>query len=1348
MDTTPQLLVVDDDADLCANIQDILEGDHLVETAYSGQEALALCREGTYDVILVDLRLPDMSGVEVVEEVVKRAPSTAFIYITGHASLDSAMQAVHQDQVVSYETKPLNLTRLQLTIAQILQHQRTEKALQESEELFSTIGAAAQDAILMMDDEGKIAYWNRAAERILGWSSPEALGKELHTFLAPPRYHDAYCTGFARCRQTGEGPAVGQTLELAAVRKDGTEIPIELSASAVQLQGKWHAVGILRDISVRKQRAEVLRKSEEQFRIVAEYTYDWETWVGPEGDYLYISPSCERITGYRPDEFRADPGLLEKIVHPDDRAVVARHIHEEGGIETQETGSMEFRLTARSGEERWVEHLCQPVYSAAGEYLGRRASNRDITQRKKTEEHVRRQDAVLEAINRVFRETLVCETEEEVARTCLAVAEELTGSRFGLIGEINAAGLFDTLAISNPGWEECNMPESEATRLIKDMEIRGVDRSILREGTSRIVNDPASHPDAVGLPPGHPPVRAFLGVPLKQAGKTMGMIGLANKEGGYVAADQEAIENLALAFEEALRTKRAEQALRQREAQYRVLFESASIGIGIADRQGQLIAFNEAMLRPGGYSREDMDKIGTIANLYVDPDARAKALALAESHGVLDQHRVQFKRKDGTLYDALLSLRPVQIQGQTCWQATVQDITAEVRTKAERDRLFDLPTTLIMIAQPDGTIVRTSAGWENVLGYSSADMAGRSFLDFIHPDDVPASRAGTEDVASGVDIHHFENRYRHRDGTYRVLLWTASADPKTGLHYGVAQDITAHKHQEMRQQALRQARETVQEMEKPADIGQLLIAVRDSLKLLEVPFHWCGINVMDESSDPSRVHFHNMGRDGEWRLEEGAMASRLVAQFWRAAGPVYRRDLAAADPYQEREHFSEEVRAVLDVPFSHGTLALSSPEPAAFSEEDIASLEALAGVLSEGFQRLDDLQILQTTEEQLRQAQKMEAIGQLAGGVAHDFNNLITIITGYCQLLLKGLDPDDPRRAHIEQINQAGDRAATLVRQLLAFSRKQVLQPRVLNLNEIVEHTQKMLGRLLGEDIELAAILDPQLGQVHADPGQLEQVLMNLAVNARDAMPHGGQLTIETANVELDEAYARRHAAVQPGFYVMVAVSDTGSGMDAETQAHLFEPFFTTKEAGKGTGLGLATVYGIVKQSEGSIWVYSEPGQGTTFKIYLPRVDQPGKTVGEEQAPQAVPRGAETILVVEDEEALRELACLTLREYGYTVLEASQGDEALQLFAERQAPVDLLVTDVVMPGLSGPELAEQLTSRQPQMKVLYTSGYMSHAIVRDGVLKAGTPFLPKPFNPDDLARKVREVLDTPREERA
>jgi signal transduction histidine kinase len=381
-----------------------------------------------------------------------------------------------------------------------------------------------------------------------------------------------------------------------------------------------------------------------------------------------------------------------------------------------------------------------------------------------------------------------------------------------------------------------------------------------------------------------------------------------------------------------------------------------------------------------------------------------------------------------------------------------------------------------------------------------------------------------------------------------------------------------------------------------------------------------------------------------------------------------------------------------------------------------------------------------TLEQQYQQAQKMEAIGRLAGGVAHDFNNLLTVILGFCELLLAGLNPDDPRQADITEIQKAGARAAGLTRQLLAFSRKEIIQPTVLDLNVIVADIRTMLARLIGEDVTIVLGLGTALAPVKADRGQVEQVVLNLAVNARDAMPKGGTLTIETASVELDEHVAQTHPEVKPGPYIVLTISDTGTGMTPEVQARLFEPFFTTKDLGKGTGLGLATVYGIVTRSGGIVTVNSEVGRGTSFMVYLPRADDAEPVVA---APTTIDRGragGQTVLVVEDADGLRELTKRLLEKQGYTVLLAANADEALRLFDEYPS-IDLLLTDVVMPGASGPELVKQLVDRRPTLKVIYMSGYTDDAIVHHGVLDPGIVFLHKPFSSESLGQRMREALD-------
>jgi two-component system, cell cycle sensor histidine kinase and response regulator CckA len=473
--------------------------------------------------------------------------------------------------------------------------------------------------------------------------------------------------------------------------------------------------------------------------------------------------------------------------------------------------------------------------------------------------------------------------------------------------------------------------------------------------------------------------------------------------------------------------------------------------------------------------------------------------------------------------------------------------------------------------------------------------------------------------------------------------------------------------------------------------------------------------------------YDNQAGSAFWGLTKEAMRNRPATDIGVS------RDLLQMwlDRYQESRRTGEPVS------FDH---VLNSQQGQRFLSTTVTFLGTTQSGRPRFAYMMSDITERKRLEAQFMQAQKMEAIGVLAGGVAHDFNNLLTVINGFTDLLLKEFEPGHPRRKDLEQIRDAGQRAVSLTSQLLAFSRKQVLQLRNVDLNEAIAQTSSMLRRLIGEDIDLVLAPQSGLGLVKADPGQIQQIIMNLSVNARHAMPDGGKLTIETANVKFDESHASGHAVMPAGSYVMVAISDNGLGMDAETQARIFEPFFTTKRQG-GTGLGLSTVYGIVKQSGGFIWVYSELEKGTTFKIFLPRVWGKADQLTSEVAGDLVLQGTETVLVVEDESSLLALVARTLRGLGYTVLESHNSMEALRTALEYEGEIHLILADVVLPDMSGRLLTAQIAALRPGIKVLFVSGYPYDAIVHHGVLDAHVAFLPKPFTADILARKVRQVLD-------
>jgi two-component system cell cycle sensor histidine kinase/response regulator CckA len=616
----------------------------------------------------------------------------------------------------------------------------------------------------------------------------------------------------------------------------------------------------------------------------------------------------------------------------------------------------------------------------------------------------------------------------------------------------------------------------------------------------------------------------------------------------------------------------------------------------------------------------------------------------------------------------------------------------------------------IIQVSPDGSIVRANTVAQDILGLSFDDLFKRSVVYETFFEDGRACPVKDHPVFKCLTTQQPQAAttigVRRRDGRIAWVIFRAFplADPVTGLVIGAVATFLDISERKRMEEALRESEQRYQ---------SLYCSMNEGVALHEILYNEAGLpfDYLILDVNPAYESILSLKREEA----VGRKASELYSTDAPPYLEIYSKVVATGEPVSFQATFEP----------LHKSFSVSAFSP---------GKDKFATVLEDITERL-------RLESELFQSQKLEGIGRLAGGVAHDFNNLLTAINGYSQSLLNQLDPGNPMRPKLEQIKKAGERAASLTHQLLAFSRKQVLQPRVLDLNSLVANMDKMLRRLIGEDIELVTLFGMALGQVKADPTQIEQVLLNLVVNARDAMPLGGKIVIETANVELDETYAHRHIAVAPGRYVMLAVWDSGSGMDAATLKHLFEPFYTTKERGKGTGLGLSTVYGIVKQSGGSIWVYSELNQGTTFKIYLPRVDQPLELVKTEPTPATVARGSETILLVEDEEVVRSYIRAILQDHGYKVLVAQDGSEALRIALQHNGPIHLLLTDVVMPQMSGRLLVQRLSPLRPAMKVFYMSGYTEGAIVHHGVLEPGAAFIEKPFTIESLARKVREILD-------
>ncbi|HEX7477404.1 MAG TPA: PAS domain S-box protein [Polyangiales bacterium] len=633
----------------------------------------------------------------------------------------------------------------------------------------------------------------------------------------------------------------------------------------------------------------------------------------------------------------------------------------------------------------------------------------------------------------------------------------------------------------------------------------------------------------------------------------------------------------------------------------------------------------------------------------------------------------------------------------------------------------------VIVVDVDAKMTFVNAGVAAMLGRRPDQMLGKSTLDLMDEEGRAAAQERIERRRRGI-AERFEFRFKHADGSdVWALIDTSPLLDETGSYDGalaILTDITALKRAEdaLRVADVKRTKEALEQRE--GMLRDLYGAVPDAILVTTED----GAIVL-ANSEAERMFGYDSGT-----LVGQPLEALLPAAFREAH--VRHRQAYLAAPRNRR------MGECLDL-VAQRKGGLEFPVDVSLGSFSYMGQPAALAVVRDITERKKFDQSLRRTEEQLRQAQKMQAVGQLAGGVAHDFNNLLTVILSYTQLVIDELKPGDQLRADVEEVHKAGERAGELTRQLLAFSRQQIIDPRVVSLNEICSGMERMLQRLLGEGVELALLASKSLWKVRVDPGQVEQVIMNLVVNARDAMTGGGRITIETFNAECDADYAAGHVEVVSGLYVALCVTDTGIGMDAATRERIFDPFFTTKEKGRGTGLGLSTVHGIVKQSGGHIWVYSEPGKGATFKVYFPKARD-----GAEQASASLPapvslHGSETILLVEDEEQVRTIIRTILRRAGYNVLQAQNAGEALLECERYTATIHLILTDVVMPRMSGRALAERLAPIRPGMRVLYMSGYTENSVVHHGVLESGIAFLQKPITPDALLRKVRNVLDAP-----
>jgi two-component system, cell cycle sensor histidine kinase and response regulator CckA len=758
------------------------------------------------------------------------------------------------------------------------------------------------------------------------------------------------------------------------------------------------------------------------------------------------------------------------------------------------------------------------------------------------------------------------------------------------------------------------------------------------------------------------------------------------------------------------------EALRESEEKYRMLIENSLQGIAVIQND-HIVFCNQTFADITGYSVEELYAIAKIWTIVHEDDREeTERRSIERSQGIdtLFPHEFQLVRKDGSIRWQLARGSHIDLNGMPAMQVAMIDITerklAELALKESEDR-FRLITNTIdeifyIFDAESGTALYLSPTFERIWGYPAEKALNREepFINPVHPEDREKVMNWGPTLKSSKQPVSYEYRIVRADGSIRYI-WDQgypilNKEGEVQFFVGTGRDVTAWR---LAEKALRESQEYLNNLINC--IGDPILVKDRDHKLLLINDAFCSQSRLKREDLIGKTALEDLPQDYAQSLLKGEEEVFVTG----------------------KEHVTEDV-----MQDDQGrTITLLTKK--SLLRDKAGNLQLVLAIR--------DISEYKRLEAQFLQSQKMEAIGVLAGGVAHDFNNLLNVINGYGELILDALHTEDPVRKDVEQIQEAGQRAAALTAQLLAFGRKQIMQPETIDLNLIITQMSSMLRRLIGEDIEFIVQPLSDLGMIHADPSKIQQVLLNLVVNARDAMPEGGTLTLETLNVNFEDSYIKDHPVANPGDYVMMAISDNGIGMDAQTQAHIFEPFFTTKAKGKGSGLGLATVYGIVKQSGGYIWVYSEPGKGTTFKIYFPRLKaactssigpQPGKTDS---------RGFETILVVEDETAVRMLAVRILQDRGYHVLEAAQGSDALRIAEEFKEKIHMVVTDVIMPGMSGKTMVTHLETKRPDIKVLFISGYTDNAIVHHGMLDSNVAFLQKPFSIEGLTRKVREVLD-------
>ncbi len=1295
-----RVLIVDDEQGFRRSIQQFLKKEgHKVAAADCAEKALEILKEREFDVVVTDIVMPRMDGMNLLKGIRENHPLIPVIIITGEPTVDTAIKAV-QAGAFDYLVKPFSREDICKTVRNAANQKALEdenrqyrehmeelvdkrgRDLRKSEKRYRLLAENSKDAIWLMKLGGRFSYISPYVERMTGFSPEEIMSLPPEGFLAPGSM--AEIEKLLADQLANRGNSV--RLEQRQRRKDGSEFDVEINATWV-LDKERNPIaiqGVSRDITERKQAEETLKKWAQIFEHA-----EWGVVVSSQdGKRMELmNPAYAKMHGYTVEELSGKP--VSNVYTLQGRKEISESIRQ---VNEKGHHSFEADHVRKDGSVFPALVNANSVKDEDGNFLYRVVNVQDITDRKQAKETLRDSEERYKTLvdttgdgMAILRDGFIVFVSKRVCEILDRLSSDIVGSHFSILFAKDKLARIDEL---------------------HELYISG-------ESDLGVVETEMISPDG-----------SSIGVEINGA--------------RYMFEGQESV---LISLRDITERKRAEEALQQSEEKYRLMADNVADNIwivGLSDMRFSYISPAVEVIL--GYTPKEVLKLELSA--HMTPESLEKiATMVSEELKKEDEEGVspnKFRvleleqiRKDGSKVWTEISAgflrddddRPDRILGVT------RDITERKRNeealrKKERETgtlLFSMINAFVLfesVFDEKGKFVSyrfvfINKAYEEITGVKNEAVKGKTVHE-VWPETEPKWIKRYGEVAVTGQSQEFELYHDPTKKLYHCQVYRPFDTSE--MFCVIFEDITDRKRAE---EALRKSEKQLSDAVKMAHLG-----------------HWEYDNVNDMFT--FNDHFYKMFRTTAEQVGGYAMSSTEYVQRFvhpedaALVGKGITKSIETTDP-----NFNRQIEHRML--YGDGTVGYISVRFFIVKNKQGQTIN-LYGVNQDITERKRAEKEKEKLEGQLRQAQKMEAVGRLAGGVAHDFNNILTGINGYSEMIIEGLPADDPLRPNMEVILSSGRRAAGLTAQLLAFSRKQVITPKVIAPNDILLDSQKMLRRIIGEDIDFIFTPGKRLWRINADPTQLDQVLMNLAVNARDAMPNGGKLTVETQNVTLDDEYCKSHPGFIPGDYVMLAVTDTGHGMNAETLENIFEPFYSTKEVGKGTGLGLAMVYGVMKQNNGFINVDSEPGAGTTFKIYYPAHKERAENTGKSKLTD-MPTGTETVLLVEDEEIVRNLSKTVLERQGYTVIVAPDGKKAHLEYTQYSGEIDLLLADVVMPKMNGRELYKKLLDLKPGLKALFMSGYTEDAIAHHGVLDKGTHFLQKPFTIQALAKAVRRALD-------